>query len=63
MIPSLKKSHAYICKAMEDKMVEDDLYITELEGRNSTLEARVNLQRKKLKASLNTTGPNPPSKE
>jgi len=44
-------------------MVEDDLYITELEDRNTALEARVSVQRKKLRASLNTGSLNPPTKE
>jgi len=63
MIPSIQNLYEYKSKAMEYKMVEDDLYITELETRNTALEARITVQRKKLKASLNTGSLNPPSKE
>jgi len=41
MIPSIQNLYEYKSKAMEYKMVEDDLYITELETRNTALEARI----------------------
>jgi len=41
MIPSIQNLYEYKSKAMEFKMVEDDLYITELETRNTALEARI----------------------